>query len=308
MKVQREGNNKFTRVVVTEEFTKYVIAEYQKGRSVVSISKETECSQKRLSDLLKSNNIPIHTDREQALRFSCDERFFEKIDTEEKAYWLGFLYADGYITKARKHNNPKFGITITESDKKHLEKFKKALKYNGNIHTYQPSKSNYKNTKSYCRLLIGSPKIVEDLKKLGCVESKTTILKYPTEEQVPLSLQKHFIRGYIDGDGSLIAHKVSKSPNPHYRSFTLSITGTLEMIEGIKSFLNKKETKIVQRYKDRAVNNYTLTIGGNDQVMTMIDFFYKGATIYLDRKYEKYLLMKKMYDMHFIVECDSNIT
>lgn len=253
-------------------------------------------SQSKIGTLLKSWNIPIHTDREQALKYSVNEHFFEKVDTEEKAYWLGFMYADGFIQSKRPLNSRKIGISLTESDGKHLEKFKKALNYTGPIKIYNPSpKYCYKGTKPYARILIASDKLALDLIKLGCVENKTTILKYPTEEQVPFELQKHFIRGYIDGDGSLMI-----KPKNTYYEFAINITGTLEVLEGIKKYLNISHLKNQQRHPDRPVNNFTFTIGGNKQVLYFVDYLYKDATVYLDRKYEKAKEMKRMYEQTHI--------
>lgn len=42
--------------------------------------------------------------------------YFENIDTEEKAYWLGFLYADGYVNA----NEDKIELCLAEKDFHHL--------------------------------------------------------------------------------------------------------------------------------------------------------------------------------------------
>lgn len=284
IKVKRVGESKYTHVIITEEIKQYIITEYNNGRSASSLSNEIELSQKKIGDLLKEWNIPIHTNREQALKYSVNENYFEKIDTEEKAYWLGFMYADGFIQSKRPQNNRKIGITLTNSDIGHLEKFKKALNYTGDIKTYAPSKNCYKGTKPYSRILIVSDKLASDLIKLGCVENKTDILTYPTEQQVPLNLQKHFIRGYIDGDGSLM---IKKDFN-----FAINVTGTLEVIEGIKKFLNLSHLKNQQRHPERSVNNYSFTIGGNEQVLYFVKFLYDDSSVYLERKFQKKEQMK----------------
>lgn len=43
-------------------------------------------------------NLPLRNDVEKNKKYTCDSTFFNVIDTEEKAYWLGFLMADGFIT------------------------------------------------------------------------------------------------------------------------------------------------------------------------------------------------------------------
>lgn len=282
IEVKRVGKNKYSPPIITEELKQYIITEYIKGRSAISLSNEIKLSQVKIGKLLKEWNIPIHTDREQALKYSVNESYFEKIDTEEKAYWLGFMYADGFIQSKRPQNNRKIGITLTNSDIEHLEKFKKSLNYTGDIKTYNPSKSCYKGTKPYSRILITSDKLALDLIKLGCMENKTDILTYPTEQQAPLNLQKHFVRGYIDGDGSLMI----KSQRRSYE-FAINVTGTLEVMEGIKHFLHLDRLKNQQRHPERPVNNYSFTIGGNNQTLRIAKYLYDNSSIYLERKFQK---------------------
>ena len=105
---------------------------------------------------------------------------FEIIDTEEKAYWLGFLYADGCISK----NQNIIQIALKRADKTHLEKFREFIGNTNNKITYS------KNTKSY-RFCFNSKKIKQDLIKLGCIPAKSLTLKFPTEKQIPKDLIRH---------------------------------------------------------------------------------------------------------------------
>ena len=114
---------------------------------------------------------------------------FEKIDTEEKAYWLGFLYADGCVGS----KEDKIELGLAEKDLKHIEKFRDFMGINNKI-------SYRKDTKSY-RISFRSQKCKLDLINKGCVPKKSLILTFPNEEQVPSNLLRHFIRGYFDGDG-----------------------------------------------------------------------------------------------------------
>lgn len=183
------------------------------------------------------------------------------------------------------------GISLSEKDKSHLEKFKNAIHYTGEVKTYFPSKTekSYKGTKNYCRILITSPLMAEDLINKGCFVNKTDILYYPDETIVPKDLEKHFIRGLIDGDGSLIITNLSKENL--YKEFEFSFTGTKEMCEGILKFIDKENLILCKRHKDKENNNYTLTVGGNKQVLKIVSLLYENASVYLNRKYEKYLKM-----------------
>ena len=114
---------------------------------------------------------------------------FEKIDSEEKAYWLGFLYADGYIS----FSENKIELSLAEKDVHHIEKFRDFLGINNRI-CYRPSVKAY-------RLSFRSDKCKQDLINQGCTPRKSLTLKFPTSKQVPYELIRHFIRGYFDGDG-----------------------------------------------------------------------------------------------------------
>lgn len=279
-----------------KDFEEFIIQEYNLGKGVYTIRKEIEkilgytCALNTIYKILHKNNIKMRTDREQALKYTCNEGFFEKIDTEEKAYWLGFMYSDGFLQAPRKHEKAKVGITLTEDDKNHLEKFKNDINFTGSIKTYSPSESCYEGTKNYSRILISSPKMAEDLIKNGCGYKKTLSLSYPSEEVVPKNLERHFVRGLIEGNGSLIIC-YENNPNIRHKEFEISFTGTKSIVEGVKHFFNKDNLAIVQRFPEREKDNYSVTFGGNDQVLKIIKILYEDAKVYLDRKYEKYLKM-----------------
>ena len=116
-------------------------------------------------------------------------RIFETIDTEEKAYWLGFLYADGSVS-SKEH---KIELGLAEQDLKQIEKFRDFIGIMNKI--------SYRSTTKSYRYSFRSESCKEDLIKQGCVPKKSLILNFPTENQVPKNLIRHFIRGYFDGDG-----------------------------------------------------------------------------------------------------------
>lgn len=249
-------------------------------------------SDRLISSLMKENNIKIRNDSEQARKYSCNENYFEIIDTEQKAYWLGFMYADGWVSFKKGYNNKSMGLTLSSCDIEHLYKFKDALEYNGNIHTYVPDKEKFiYNTKNYSRLLIKNDKIVDDLIDKGCFPLKTNILIFPTEKQVPKIFLNHFIRGYNDGDGSIIVFINKKNQ----LCGKVAVTGTLELIKGIQKYFNIEHLKLSKRFKESTSNNCTLDIGGIPQVLRICSLLYENSTVYLDRKYEKYKTLLEKY-------------
>ena len=137
------------------------------------------------------------------------KNIFETIDTEEKAYWLGFLYADGYVSKYNQ-----IEVSLALEDEEHLGKLKTFINTNTNI-----IKDDHR-----ARLLFCSQKLATDLARLGCVNGKSLILTFPTSEQLPDELVRHFLRGYVDGDGCLCCTKKTQQ---------FCITSTPEFFEGM---------------------------------------------------------------------------
>lgn len=121
-------------------------------------------------------------------RLSVNDDFFEVIDTEEKAYWLGFLFADGSIRSSRNE----VAIQLQRGDKRHLEKFRDALDSEYGIWDIDHDGILKTGT------AITSDKMVSDLISHGCVPNKTHKDTYP---DIDGALELAMIRGWFDGDG-----------------------------------------------------------------------------------------------------------
>ena len=250
-------------------------------------SKELEgilkISHKKIIEYCKNNNIRL-----KHMKSSYDLDFFEKIDTEEKAYFLGLIYADGYILNGRKNRKESDAVGLALTDLDVLEKFKKVLNSNHPINIYQDSRN--KNWKPTGRIIIYGEKITQDLISKGVLKNKSLILTFPSYDIVPKELISHFIRGYFDGDGHLGHYIIHKNIN----KFTLTLTGTWEMLAGIQDFF-KTHVNFTQRFPEREKNNYTLFYTGRLQFFRILNILYSDATVYMDRKYNYYLDLKSKY-------------
>lgn len=219
---------------------------------------------------------------------SCiDESVFEKIDTEEKAYWLGFLYADGYVAKDRFT----VSISLKEEDRNHLYKFKKFLNAPNKIGFKKVCLYN-KNTdevKEYptATFSINRKKIHEDLIDKGCIPQKTFKLKFPSEETLPQNLIRHFVRGFVDGDGYIgIDIQSEKACYPRLNITCASADFLLNLVKAMswecKALRSKQNNKAFQM----EWHSY--------KTFEMLETLYENATIYLDRKYQRYLELKEI--------------
>ena len=254
-----------------------------------------------LYDEFHKYNLPIRSHTEKNKKYFCQDDYFENIDTEEKAYWLGFLMADGFISI--KGNGKRVGISLQAKDCDHIIKFQKAIKTNTPIHTYSVTRG-YKIGSMYSRIIVHSAKMIDDLISHGCVQQKSNILKPPTG--VPSELNRHWIRGFMDGNGSITIHK-----NQYIDSYGIGFVSTDDVLLWIMDVLIKdgilqRTYPLDKRKKEQIVSNFTF--GGNNLVKQYCDYIYKDATVYLDRKYERYIQLTeliKQRDNKFIKhDCD----
>ena len=203
-----------------------------------------------------------------ALKF--DNTVFDCIDSEEKAYWLGFLYADGNVSSTI--NNVE--LSLSAADTEHLEKYRAFLKNESPVKVSNVTCDGKKYSR--CRLTVSNKHLKEQLISLGCTPNKSLKLKFPKDIFKYDELKYHFIRGYIDGDGCI---SFTSSGRLH-----LQIIGTKEFLNSIKEiFPIFSKLMHDKRWKS---NTYFMSCNCNnaDEVITKL---YKNSTIYLQRKYDK---------------------
>lgn len=225
--------------------------------------------------------------------YICNYEYFKSIDTESKAYWLGFIYADGWITKNSNTNSGYLGIQLKKSDADHLRKFNKDIDGNYPIsfgekicHIGDNNKLNH-----YCLIRIYSINMVNDLFNQGVNFNKSYNITFPCIQE---NLIKHFIRGFFDGDGcvrsrtrKLASGEIKKYPacdiTCHEKSF----------LESIRSYIHSKG---LNSYIYPDGSGFRLYLSGQNDNINFLDYIYKDATIYLDRKYKRYQEIKNYTD------------
>ena len=233
-------------------------------------------------------------------KYNINDDYFEKIDTEPKAYILGLMYADGCVYSS-KGQTKRAKIDLKSDDKYLLEEIAKEMNNENPIRTntyyrkeyFSNQDKTYEFVHDMSRLWMNSNKIVDDLINAGCMSKKTYDLKFPTAKIVPDNLINHFIRGYFDGDGC-ISYSARKSNHGERLHFSITFTGTYDLVSGIKRLLNENCCNFVGDIRSRynnGVNNYTLTICGNDILLKICKYMYENSTIKLNRKYDKYNLL-----------------
>lgn len=235
--------------------------------------------------------------------YTENETFFEQLNTPEKAYILGFFYADGCnhdkskIDDGYNHQNC-ISFTQLEQDLDILVQIRECLSCN------RPFKEVIQKTngKKKYNLDIISNKMSNDLSKLGAVPAKSLVLTFPNF--IPDDLMPHFIRGYFDGDGCIwngkrkkMTVKDDRHPGKtrekvvHNVKFTF--TGSIPFITGLQEYLVSalgfKRNKLNTSGKAKSGTHCTMEYSGRGQIKKLFDFMYKDATIYGSRKYNKFL-------------------
>ncbi len=265
-------------IIWSEEQIQHIIQLYQSGVGTGQIGKKFEnVSSNTIRNQLRKNNIPIRTVAEQQrFNFPRDSFFFNKIDSKEKAYWLGFLYADGNISA--KEN--RITLNLQAQDEDALIKFRNALKAKNQLIDSQKIMNNKIH---YMKMFaIKDKQLKTDLIALGCVPKKSLILEFP-KDKIEQKYYLSFIRGYFDGDGS-IHYTTNKKTN--YKNYRISFLGTKNLINEIKSIL-----KVDYLATQKNNNYYVLQINGNKQLNNILSEIYKDSTpeIRLNRKYNKFI-------------------
>lgn len=250
--------------------------------SLTIIGKKWGIERHSLSRRLKELGVEV-INHQNKTKFN--ETIFDSIDTEEKAYWLGFIFADGYVSSA----DNKFELSLKASDASHLEKFNKFM--GGESNKVKIGKVTCGNVIcERCRWSVSNKHLKNTLVSLGCVPNKSLILKFPDISIFSdPSLIIHFIRGYWDGDGSLSwGNKAHTEPN-------ISVLGTKDFLEGIKK--NIPELENYSLHLNNKDNDKTFVLSATYRVaFSVTTRLYKNSTIYLDRKYEKYLDYCRLYE------------
>lgn len=246
---------------------------YKSGMIIKDIANQFNIGEKRVSNILKQYNIKILPSYERQRKYSLNESYFDCIDTQDKAYLLGLLYADGC------NSNGHIAIRLQERDKDILDKMNIALGSDRPLRFI-----DYSSRSEYCQnqysLEIVNQYMSNQLSLLGMIPNKSLVLEFP--QWMNEELYSHFIRGYFDGDGYV---------SNNYNNAKLSIVSTKSFCEKVKDILYKDigiNACIYLCHKNESTTTRTLQISGRNQIKKFLNYIYHNANLYLNRKYNIY--------------------
>lgn len=258
---------------------------YKSGKTNLQIAYDLLVSENGFSRALKKKEIEKRTYSETNRKYKRNSEYFDNINTPNKAYILGLIYADGnnYIW-GNKHC---FSLSLQEEDKSILERIRDELEYEGELQFVEISKKNPNHKNAY-KLVITDEHMCNQLKKIGVVERKSLILTFPTFLRPDLI--RHFVRGYFDGDGCI--SRINKSKKWH------TITaGTYEFCSSLSNILKSIFIKNNVRQPKQSIgkNTYTISTAANLSTYKFLSWLYQDCDMKLERKYQRYLQMCKEY-------------
>jgi len=204
--------------------------------------------------------------------------FFAR-EIPESFYWAGFIAADGCVFE-NKNGSKYTRLALSIKDLEHINLFKNTVRYGGKISI--TSKTDDYGKRSFAGIAIYSKQWFQDLSKFNIVPNKTFIYKMP-EWLKSHEYLHHFLRGYVDGDGSFW-HTTPKN-NRIVKQLGFNICGTYEFIQQCcEIFHHQCKLKLKTPRQNKSI--YTLEYVGNNITTNIKDFLYKNAKTSLNRKYK----------------------
>lgn len=207
--------------------------------------------------------------------YPFNEQYFHKINSPDKAYWLGFIAADGYVDSIKNY----LQVTLQKQDSKHLEKMAKYFQTNKPI-TYSKATCNGQKFPK-ATLTLFSKQMIDDLYQLGIYNNKSLTYLPPSLEQVPEQYIRYWILGYFDGDGLLSIDIRNR--------YMMGFTGTKETLKYIQKYFNTNMALINEHSSNKNTYTFKYAEGKTHQFLSFLYQDDISKELALDRKYQKYL-------------------
>ncbi|QPK59962.1 hypothetical protein G7L40_20610 [Paenibacillus polymyxa] len=259
---------------------------YEQGKPKNEIKKIFNIRDSKVLDRwFKESNIQA---RQNGSIYSFNKNYFDKIDSEDKAYWLGFIWCDGYVC-SRVRNGIcyyEFKLDLAEEDREHLEKLKISLEANYTIKKYK-LKSNFDNAQDVVRLYISNKYFAGKLHNdYGLVANRHNTKKIV--DKLPKHLIRHFIRGVLDADGSIMCGYVCDRSKKRLKA-RVQFTTYEEICTIIANYfvevgITNHTPKLSIRNEGRDGYCRGLSYCGNEQVPKILNHLYDKSNTYLTRK------------------------
>lgn len=249
---------------------------YEEGMSANDIARKYDEDDTTVWRAIKASGVETRNAGEVNQKyFAQNDHAFDTIDDAGKAYWLGFLMADGNVSSSEDGHGRLIQLNLAKIDESHIEKLRQFLVTDAPIRLVESTSSLH--------FAVSSIGLANGLVSQGCVPRKSLVIKYP---KISDNLQWSFILGYFDGNGSIFKVK-DKGPDKKYGVRLSICCGSKDFITGLQiSLLQNARLSSVITSVSR--NTHVLTVGRKQDITKLHKWFYANATTYLDRKKTKY--------------------
>lgn len=232
------------------------------GHSPIEISKKLNYNYSSVSYMLRLRGFKYR-------KCQGNVRYFQNIDSHKKAYFLGFIAADGCIQYANK-NSKGLSITIHSKDRYILEELIKEIGCDKKLLEIKTKMSNSEKYKNHVRFALFNPSLYEDILSYGITERKSLTMPNIIPN-IPKEFRKSFILGYFDGDGCVMNQSQSKY------GLSIFIRGTYDFLKGIADELG------INYYYIKFDKTHGISFSRKEEVIKLFDC-YKNCNIFLQRK------------------------
>lgn len=237
---------------------------------------------------LKKSNVVMRSFRDYYAA-KIDENFFGVIDTQEKAYWLGFLAADACISESAGDHRA-FHFVLKRADHPILKKFKEAIGYSGRVNDFVQFVAHRGKSYEKSGIWFNNKKFCTNLLEKGWFEFKKNDQPDKMLSFLGKNLIHHFIRGFFDGDGCISKRIVNSR---YYFSFA----GSQRILSAVRDIV-VSELGFVRKdpRPSKHCKSYSLSWNGNRQVTKFGQWLYKDASVWLERKKSRFQILFDKYD------------
>lgn len=276
-KIQQRGKAFYAKKF-NDEVENQIIHDYFVDRlTTQQLEEKYNCTNTVFVTIFKRRNLQFRECREYTRKHNINMHYFDNIDNQDKAYILGFFYADGWNISNFEHGSYLCGMTLNRKDEHILRQIKDKMESEYPIIRFN------RQDKEYSKMYFANKELACRLNDLGVVPAKTFNVKFPKwldEELIP-----HFIRGLMDGDGCI-----------RWDLRSLSIVGYKDLIYDLKKILDVKLDYDCRVYRHTKSNDIRyIHIHPLDKKVMFLNWIYKDADLKLVRKYYIYLRMLEKY-------------
>jgi DNA invertase Pin-like site-specific DNA recombinase len=253
---------------LTEEQEQEAIELYNDGSSAGQIAKRFDVSESAIFRILNGSTDVEMRKHTPTYQYKFNRHAFDKIDNEQAAYWLGFLYADGTL-----YQKNEVIVSLSPIDTEQVKKFRDFMQSNHRI--YETTRTGFNKQGKVVNIRIKNYHLGAMLHEKGIVKNRTAFQK--TLQSIKPGLERHFIRGYLDGDGC-----IRGAYNP-----SVTFVGQKDILRWIRSTFYENLATNPNLRITKGKNIYSIGYTGINQARKIVDWLYKDATVWMERKRAK---------------------